>query len=228
MLYLFDAAKPWQMSFQDPATVVMNSLIDLHHDIMFFLLLIIVFVGFFMVRILQLFLFKPDANLPSELNHNTFIEIVWTTIPSIILFIIAIPSFSLLYLMEELKTPEVNLKVIGHQWYWSYEYHSASENIMYDDVRMVLEEDLNVGQFRLLETDPYLNLPLNTNIRVLVTSDDVIHSWTVPSFGLKMDAVPGRLNQVFLHIDRPGIFYGQCSEICGINHGFMPIAISVK
>lgn len=229
-IILCDAPKPWQLFFQDPATITMNSLIDLHHDIMFFLILIIIFVAYFMVKILTDFTFKKvDSTLPSSLTHNTFIEVVWTTIPSIILFIIAIPSFSLLYLMDELRHPEVTLKVIGHQWYWSYEYHDPKlEDVtpmIEHEARMIAEDDLEEGSFRLLETEPSLLLPTDTNIRVLVTSDDVLHSWAVPSFAIKMDAVPGRLNQVFLNISRPGVFYGQCSEICGINHAFMPITI---
>jgi len=216
------------MSFQDPATISMNSLIDLHHDIMFFLILIIVFVGYFIINIVNEFTISQiDCLLPSSVAHNTTLEIIWTTIPSLILFIIAIPSFSLLYLMEELRNPEVTLKVIGHQWYWSYEYHDPKfeKEMVECESRLVSEEDLEFGSFRLLEAKPALILPVDTNIRVLITSDDVIHSWSVPSFGIKMDAVPGRLNQVFLNIARTGVYYGQCSEICGINHGFMPITI---
>jgi heme/copper-type cytochrome/quinol oxidase subunit 2 len=230
LFFFYDAPRNWQMSFQDPATITMNSLIDLHHDIMFFLILITGFVSYFFYIIIRDFtIYKIDNKLPSDVTHNVFIEVIWTTIPSIILFIIAIPSFSLLYLMEELKDPEVTLKVIGHQWYWSYEYHDPKLEevlpVIEHESRMVYEEDLEFGAFRLLEAEPALVLPTNTNIRILITSDDVIHSWAVPSFGIKMDAVPGRLNQVFLNISRPGVFYGQCSEICGVNHGFMPITI---
>ena len=235
IIILLDAAKPWQMTFKDPATIAMNNLIDLHHDIMFFLILISVFIAYFLIQIINEFNFdkvywhKDLIILPSDQNSNTTLEIAWTIIPSLILFIIAIPSFSLLYTMEAQtiwSKPDLTLKVIGHQWYWGYEYESHQEI----ELRMELEEDLLVnffeeGGFRLLETNAKLVLPTFKRIRLLITSDDVIHSWSVPSFAIKVDAVPGRLNQVFLKIIRNGIYYGQCSEICGINHGFMPIAI---
>ena len=228
---ILDAAKFWQMTFQDPATIAMNNLIDLHHDIMFFLILISFFVSYFLVQILNSFTFETNTNdlLPSDINHNTLLEIIWTVIPSLILFIIAIPSFSLLYTMESQtiwSRPDLTIKVIGHQWYWGYEYESFSEI----ELRMQTEDELlenffEEGGFRLLETNNKLVLPVDKRIRLLVTSDDVIHSWTIPSFAVKIDAIPGRLNQVFLRILRPGLYYGQCSEICGINHGFMPISI---
>jgi len=227
-IILLDAAKSWQFSFQDPATIAMNNLIDLHHDIMFFLILISIFVGYFLIVILQNFTFTSSKEPISEITHNTFLEIVWTVVPSVILFIIAIPSFSLLYTMEAQtiwSKPDLTLKIIGHQWYWGYEYESFSEV----EFRLQNEEDILQnffeGGFRLLETNLKLVLPVEKKIRLLMTSDDVIHSWALPSFAIKVDAVPGRLNQVFLKIIREGVYYGQCSEICGINHGFMPISI---
>lgn len=228
--FLYDAARPWQMTFQDPATIAMNNLIDLHHDIMFFLVLISIFVAYFLFQILNRFTFDTNWSvLPSKVIHNTFLEIIWTLIPSFILFIIAIPSFSLLYTMESQAIwtkPDLTLKVIGHQWYWGYEYEAFPEI----ELRLQTEDELlenfaQEGGFRLLETNSKLVLPVNKKIRLLITSDDVIHSWTIPSFAVKVDAVPGRLNQVFLKILRSGVYYGQCSEICGINHGFMPIAV---
>ncbi len=162
-------------------------------------------------------------------EHHEKLEQWWTIIPALILITIAIPSFSLLYIMETQAIwvrPDLTLKIIGHQWYWGYEY----ENFAEIELRMQSEEDLLLtenGGFRLLETNTKLVLPINQKIRLLITSDDVIHSWTIPSFGIKVDAVPGRLNQVFVKILRPGIYYGQCSEICGINHGFMPISVFV-
>ena len=218
------------MTFQDPATIAMNNLIDLHHDIMFFLILISIFVAYFLFQILNRFTFDTNWRvLPSRVTHNTFLEVIWTLIPSFILFIIAIPSFSLLYTMESQAIwtkPDLTLKVIGHQWYWGYEYEAYPEI----ELRLQTEDELlenftQEGGFRLLETNSKLILPVNKKIRLLITSDDVIHSWTIPSFAIKVDAVPGRLNQVFLKILRSGVYYGQCSEICGINHGFMPIAI---
>lgn len=231
--FIYDIASPWQMSFQDPATIAMNNLIDLHHDIMFFLILIVLFVAYFLIRAITKFNFKnnKDDLLPSDITHNTLLEIIWTIIPSIILFIIAIPSFSLLYTMEAQtiwSRPDLTLKIIGHQWYWGYEYESCAElesRMMTEEE--ILEEDIDIDSygFRLLETNHKLVLPIEKRIRLLITSDDVIHSWTIPSFGIKVDAIPGRLNQVFLRILRPGVYYGQCSEICGINHGFMPIGV---
>ena len=141
--------------------------------------------------------------------------------------IIAIPSFALLYSLDEVVNPSMTLKVIGHQWYWSYEYSDSSnpKNILNFDSYMKSEEDLTLGNFRLLEVDNRIVLPIKIHIRLLVTAADVLHSWAVPSLGIKVDACPGRLNQVFLFLKREGVFYGQCSEICGINHGFMPIVV---
>lgn len=230
-MQLFDAARPWQMTFQDPATLAMNNLIDLHHDIMFFLILISIFVAYFLVYILKVYTFHNSSLfvLPSGITHNTVLEIIWTVIPSLILLIIAIPSFSLLYTMEAQNIwakPDLTLKIIGHQWYWGYEFEGTPEvEFRMQSETELLENFSEQGGFRLLETDKKLILPINKNIRLLITSDDVIHSWTIPSFAIKVDAVPGRLNQVFLKILRSGVYYGQCSEICGINHGFMPISI---
>jgi len=161
------------------------------------------------------------------------LEIIWTLVPSFILILIAIPSFALLYAMDEVVTPAITLKVIGRQWYWSYEYSDyyltllsdgASSSLNFDSY-MIPEDELAVGQLRLLEVDNPVVLPINTHIRVIISAADVLHSWAIPSLGVKMDAVPGRLNQASIFIKRPGTYYGQCSEICGVNHGFMPIVI---
>ena len=153
------------------------------------------------------------------------IETIWTIIPAIILVTLALPSLRLLYLLDELTAPNITLKVIGHQWYWSYEY-SEFPNILFDSF-IIPSIDLNPGDFRLLEVDNRLVLPIKSEIRVLVSSIDVIHSWTVPSLGVKADAIPGRLNQLTINSSRPGVFYGQCSEICGANHSFMPIILEI-
>ncbi len=227
---LFDVANTSQIGFQDPATFVMHHLIDLHHDIMFFLILISIFVSFILCEILLSFGFYTNKELlPSNVYHHTLLEVVWTLVPTAILLCIAVPSFNLLYIIDYqllYASPSATIKVIGHQWYWGYEYNELPEV----EVRMQSEADLfadvsGTSCFRLLETDNYLVLPTNEPLRFLVTSTDVIHSWAVPSLGIKIDATPGRLNQVLTIIDRPGIFYGQCSEICGVNHGFMPIAV---
>jgi len=180
----------------------------------------------------------------SKVTHEHVLEIVWTLVPSIVLILIAIPSFALLYAMDEVISPSITLKVIGHQWYWSYEYSDFdvlaaingkaeafnNYNINFTSY-MVPEDELELGQFRLLEVDNPVVLPINTHVRVIITAGDVLHAWAVPSLGVKMDAVPGRLNQTSIYIKRPGKYFGQCSELCGVNHGFMPIvvhAVSLK
>jgi cytochrome c oxidase subunit 2 len=241
-----DVAEDWQIGFQDPATPIMQGIIDLHHDLFFFLVIVCVFVFWILSRTIYLFLESiPEVSeenskraetlsgeffyrLPSRMTHHTNLEIIWTVIPSIILLLVAIPSFSLLYAMDEIVNPSLTVKIIGRQWYWSYEHGDASfrdyEQFQYDSY-MILSEDLENNQYRLLETDNSLVLPTKINVRLLVTSSDVLHSWAVPSLGVKMDACPGRLNQLSLYIKREGTFYGQCSEICGVNHGFMPIQV---
>lgn len=224
-----DAAESWQIGFQAPATPLMEAIINFHNYIMFFM----VGVGGFVMWLLGrcLFFYSSEANKDSidNFTHATVVEIVWTILPAFILVLIAVPSFSLLYSMDDILEPAITLKVVGHQWYWSYEY---SDEILKDyegdinfDSYMVAEENLQPGHFRLLEVDNRVVLPINTHIRVLVTAADVLHSWAVPSFGVKVDACPGRLNQTTLFIKTEGRFYGQCSELCGTNHGFMPIVV---
>lgn len=160
-------------------------------------------------------------------NHSTKIEIIWTLIPSFILVLIAVPSFGLLYAMDDVIDPEVTIKTIGHQWYWSYEYTdyiSTIGKISFDSY-MLPETELTLGQLRLLEVDNSVVLPVGVYIRINVTAADVLHSWAVPSLGIKIDAVPHRINSGVIFLQRTGIFYGQCSEICGVNHGFMPIVV---
>jgi cytochrome c oxidase subunit 2 len=226
-LCLLDYAHPWQISFQDPATPVMEGIIALHHDLMFVLSIIGVSVIWLLLRTTYLFYYKNNPS-PFIITHGTTIEIIWTITPSIILMVIAVPSFALLYSIDEVIDPAVTLKVIGHQWYWSYEYSDYSDingNSINFDSYMINDDDLQQGQIRLLEVDNRVILPSNTHIRALVTATDVLHSWAIPSLGVKMDACPGRLNQVSIFIKREGVFFGQCSEICGIQHGFMPIVI---
>lgn len=227
--------------FQEPVTPIMEGIVDLHNQIMFYLIVILTFV-LYMFTIILLDFYKPfahpknvaDLNFRSvilsgrNLTHGTTLEIVWTVTPSIILLLIAVPSFALLYSMDEVIDPSLTFKAIGHQWYWSYQY---SDYIVTDDINvnfdsyMVPTEELKPGQFRLLEVDNQVVLPIYTHIRLLVTATDVLHSWAVPSLGVKIDCVPGRLNQVSLFIKKEGLYFGQCSELCGVNHGFMPIAV---
>jgi cytochrome c oxidase subunit 2 len=225
---LLDYAHPWQISFQDPATPVMEGIIALHHDLMFVLSIIGTAVTWLLLRTTYMFYYKNNP-VPSNITHGTTIEIIWTITPSIILMVIAVPSFALLYSIDEVIDPSVTLKAIGHQWYWSYEYsdYATIENgdSLNFDSYMINSNDLTKGSFRLLEVDNRVILPTNSHIRLLVTAADVLHSWAVPSFGVKIDACPGRLSQGSLFIKRDGVYYGQCSEICGVNHGFMPIVI---
>ena len=222
-----DAPEPWQMMFQDPATPISAGIIDLHHDIWTFLTFILIFVVWMLAR--TLYHFNAANNpIPSKIIHGTTIEVAWTVTPSLILMIIAIPSFALLYSMDEIVDPAITIKAIGHQWYWTYEYSDYSkqdnQSIVYDSY-MIAEDDLEPGQLRLLEVDNRVVLPVNTHVRVIITGADVLHSWAIPSLGVKTDAVPGRLNQANIFLQREGVFYGQCSELCGTNHGFMPIVV---
>jgi cytochrome c oxidase subunit II len=225
---LCDAAEPWQLGFQDAATPMMQGIIDLHHDIFFFLILILVFVLWMLVR--ALWHFNEQTNpIPQRIVHGTTIEIIWTIFPSVILLFIAIPSFALLYSMDGvLVDPAITIKAIGHQWYWTYEYsdyNSSDEQSLTFDSYMIPEDDLELGQLRLLEVDNRVVVPAKTHLRMIVTSADVLHSWAVPSLGVKCDAVPGRLNLTSILVQREGVYYGQCSEICGTNHAFMPIVV---
>jgi cytochrome c oxidase subunit 2 len=172
-----------------------------------------------------LFRFSRKRNpVPQKFSHNSLIEVLWTVIPVIVLVIIAIPSFRLLYYMDRTTEAEMTIKAIGHQWYWSYEYPELGEDFTFDAF-MLAEDELEEGQLRLLETDESVVVPVDTNIRLLVTADDVLHAWTIPSFGIKIDAVPGRINEGWFRVDAEGIYYGQCSELCGREHAFMPIRV---
>jgi cytochrome c oxidase subunit 2 len=226
-IFYFDVPEYWQIGFQDPATPVMEGIINFHNDLVFFLIIIVVFVTWILARCIFFFNEKQNPKIDNFV-HGTTIEIIWTTIPAFILLFIAIPSFALLYSMDEIIDPILTIKVIGNQWYWSYEYsdhYELTNDSLFFDSYMIQEDELDLGQFRLLEVDNRVVVPIKTHIRILVTASDVLHSWAIPSLGIKLDACPGRLNQTSMFIKREGIFYGQCSEICGINHGFMPIVI---
>lgn len=242
MFYNVLEASKWQIGFQDPATPIAGRIIEIHHHVFFFLLIVLIFVSWMIFRILNRFwavLPQNDNKFNSnelkiisqlsrlKLTHNTTIEIIWTLIPSFILILIAIPSFGLLYAMDDIIDPEVTIKAVGHQWYWSYEYSdyvSSVGKISFDSY-MIPEAELSLGQLRLLEVDNSVVLPKGVYVRVNVTGADVLHSWAVPSLGIKIDAVPHRINSGIIFLQRTGVFYGQCSEICGVNHGFMPIVV---
>lgn len=228
LLSFSDAASNWQIGFQDSATPYMEGILNFHNNIMFFIVMIVLFTSWLLFRCLVLY--DKDKNpIPEKFTHSTLLEVVWTTLPAVILMIIAVPSFALLYSLDEIINPSITLKVVGHQWYWSYEYSDYKDlkgqtNLEFDSY-MKSDDDLTKGSFRLLEVDNRVVLPVQTHVRVLVTAADVLHSWAIPSLGVKVDACPGRLNQVFIFLKREGVFYGQCSEICGVNHGFMPIVV---
>lgn len=213
---------PWQINLQDAATPVMENihsfnvlLISIITAIVLFVLVLLVIVA---VR------FNERANpVPSKTSHNTMIEVAWTVVPVLILVAIAIPSFRLLHLELNIPKPDLTVKVTGHQWYWSYEY--PDNGGFGFDSYLVAEKDLKPGQPRLLAVDNEVVVPINKNIRIQVTAADVIHSFAVPSFGVKIDAMPGRLNESWFKITREGVYYGQCSELCGRDHAFMPIAV---
>lgn len=246
---LFDFSRPKQMGFQDPATPIMEGIIDLHHHIFFFLVVILFLVVWLLVQVVDIFYYLPfllhetplkflniqykilrSLRVSGRFTHSYMLEIIWTIIPTLVLVAIAIPSFALLYSIDEVINPSITLKAIGHQWYWSYEFtdYNKFANEIMDinfDSFMIPEDELILKELRLLEVDNLVILPIRTHIRVIVSAADVLHSWAIPSLGVKIDAVPGRLNQTTIFIKRGGLYYGQCSEICGVNHGFMPIAI---
>lgn len=223
-----DIATPWGIYFQDSATPQMEGLIELHDNIMYYLVVILFAVGWILLSIVRNYIETKSPIAHKYLIHGTLIELLWTITPAIILILIAFPSFKLLYLMDEVSDPSMSVLAEGHQWYWSYQYpdflDSNGELIDFDSY-IVPESDLEEGGLRMLEVDNRVYLPELTHVRFIVSAGDVIHSFAVPSLGIKCDAYPGRLNQVSLFINREGVFYGQCSEICGILHSSMPIVI---
>lgn len=216
-------AIPWQMGFQDPGAVGMERIISFHNMLLVIITLIVLFV--FALLLIIMLRFNKTANpTPSKTTHNTFIEIVWTVVPIMILVFIAIPSFKLLYFKDRIPAADMTIKATGNQWYWSYEYPDSNFGF---DTFIVEDADLKPGQLRLLTTDNHVVVPVGKTVRVLVTAVDVIHSWAVPAFGVKTDGEPGRINETWFRADKEGTYYGQCSELCGIRHGFMPIMVEV-
>ena len=216
------APEEWQLYFQPALSPIMERVRDLHD----LLLWIITGITLFVLGLIGYACWRFRASrsaVPSKRTHHTLLEITWTAVPVLILVVIAIPSFKLLYYQEVVPEAEMTVKTIGRQWYWTYEYPDHG-NFTFDQT-MVPEGQEQPGQRRLLDVDNRVVLPINTNIRVLVTGSDVIHSWSVPSLGIKQDAVPGRLNETWIRLDAPGVYYGQCYELCGVYHPYMPIAI---
>lgn len=216
------AAVPEQLYFQHPASPSMEKIVAFHDGMLIMTTAIAVFVLILLVIVVVRFNAKANP-VPSKTTHNTMLEVVWTGIPVLILLVVVIYSMKLLYFVERVPESEMTLKVTGYQWYWGYEYpdNGGINFLSY----LVPQEDLKEGQLRLLTTDNEVVLPVDTTIRIQVTAADVLHSFAVPAFGIKIDAVPGKLNETWVKIERPGMYYGQCSELCGQGHGFMPIMI---
>jgi len=212
----------WQLGFQTPASPVKERIENLHN----WLLVLITLITLFVLGLLAIVIVKFNARahpVPTRTTHNTLIEIIWTVVPVMILVVMAVPSFRLLYYLDRAPNADMTIKVTGHQWYWSYNYPDQ-DNFGFDSY-LVADKDLKQGQPRLLAVDNELVLPAETTVRVLVTSTDVMHSWLVPSLGVQMYAVPGRTNETWVRVNEPGVYYGQCNQICGVNHGYMPITI---
>nr|ACJ43950.1 cytochrome c oxidase subunit 2 [Tylototriton asperrimus] len=210
-------AHPSQLGFQDAASPIMEELLHFHDHALMAVFLISTLVLYIITTMMTTKLTNTNAMDAQE------IEMVWTIMPAIILIVIALPSLRILYLMDEINDPHLTVKAIGHQWYWSYEFTNY-EDLVFDSY-MLPTQNLTPGQFRLLEVDNRMVVPMESPIRMLISAEDVLHSWAVPSMGVKTDAIPGRLNQTTFIASRPGVFYGQCSEICGANHSFMPIVV---
>ena len=221
---LANQPKDWQLGFQEAASSSMRDIVNFHDKILLPIIIAIsVFVLFLMVY--ACIRFRASANpVPSKRTHNVAVEVLWTLIPCLILIVMAVPSFKILYSQDTIPKADVTVKAIGYQWYWGYEY--PDENIIFDSY-MIEDKDLKVNQPRLLAVDNEVVVPVNKVIKVLITANDVLHAWALPSFGVKRDAVPGRINETWFKAEKVGTYYGQCSELCGIQHAFMPIAVRV-
>lgn len=217
-----DAPELWKVGFQEEATPIQAGIIDFHNQAMYYLVIILTVVTYMLIaRIFS----NKSINWYRAFNHSTIIELIWTILPGVILILIAIPSLKLLYALDDLPKPSVTLKATGAQWYWSYEINDIEGLDINFDSYTKNDEDLEVGELRLLDVDNRVFLPINTPIRLLITGQDVIHSFFVPSLGVKMDAIPGRINHSSIYLLREGVYYGQCTELCGQSHHKMSIVI---
>jgi len=217
--------EPWQLGFQKPATEHMANVISFHD---YLLMPIITGITLFVLFLIGYVCFRFNKNrnpVPSNTTHNTLVEILWTVIPVIILIVIAIPSFRLLYTVERIPESDITIKATGNQWYWTYEYPDYG-NFSFDSI-MLEDEELGKDDYRLLSADTSIVVPVGKVIKILITSNDVLHAWAIPAFGIKMDAIPGKINETWFKAEYEGKFYGQCSELCGIRHAFMPINVEV-
>ena len=221
---LANEPKDWQLGFQKSASKSMDDIVWFHD---YMLVPIITAITAFVLFLLLYVCVRYRASrnkIPSTTSHNTIIEVIWTIVPCLILIVMAVPSFKVLYSQDEIPKADVTIKAIGYQWYWGYEY--PDENIIFDSY-MIDEKDLKDNQPRLLAVDNAVYVPVNKVVKVMITANDVLHAWALPSFGVKRDAIPGRINETWFKADRTGTFYGQCSELCGIKHAFMPITVHV-
>ena len=216
--------KDWQLGFQEAASESMRDIISFHDNLLLPIIVAIsAFVLFLMLYVCVKFRASANPN-PSKRTHNVAVEVLWTLIPCLILIVIAVPSFKILYKQDAIPKADLTIKAIGYQWYWGYEY--PDENIIFDSY-MVEDKDLKANQPRLLAVDNEVVVPVNKVVKVLITANDVLHAWALPSFGVKRDAVPGRINETWFKAEKTGTYYGQCSELCGIKHAFMPITVKV-
>jgi cytochrome c oxidase subunit 2 len=219
-----DQPKPWHLGFQDSVTPIMDKFVDFHDILLYLIIAITIFVFLLIIYVCYKFSAKNNP-VPSKTSHNTLIEIIWTVVPVLILVAITVPSMRTLYYNETIpEDAEMTLKVIGKQWFWSYQY--PDQGLAFDSY-MIADEDLKEGDLRLLTVDNAVVLPVDTTIRIQSTGGDVIHNWAVPAFGTKLEAVPGRLNEGWIRVNEVGTYYGQCSELCGTGHGFMPVMVRV-
>ena len=221
---LADQPKDWQLGFQNPASDGMRDIVNFHNNLLLPIIIAIsVFVLFLMLYACVRFRASANPN-PSKRTHNVTVEILWTLIPCLILIVMAVPSFKILYKQDTIPKADLTIKAVGYQWYWGYEY--PDENIIFDSY-MIEEKDLKSDQPRLLSVDNEVVVPVNKVVKVLITANDVLHAWALPAFGVKRDAVPGRINETWFKAEKEGTYYGQCSELCGIKHAFMPITVKV-
>ena len=219
-----EGPQPWEMNFQPAATPIAEEAHRFHTHLLWIIAAISVFVLALLIYVMVRFNAKAHP-VPSKTSHNTLVEVLWTVIPVLILVGIAIPSFKLMYAADRIEDPEMTIKAIGNQWYWTYEYPDHG-NFTFDAV-LVPEAELTDPTKRLLETDNRVVVPVDTNIRILTTGSDVIHSWTIPAFHVKIDSIPGHTNESWFRVTKEGTYYGQCSELCGVNHAYMPIMVEV-
>jgi len=215
---------PWQVTFQPPATPVMSEIERFHGFLMEIMTGVVVVVLALLLYVCLRFNAKTNP-IPAKFSHNVLVEVIWTLIPVILLIIIAIPSFRILSQAEKIPKSDLTIKVVGNQWYWTYSYPDNGGFTF--DSNMIEDKDIKPGQLRLLEVDNRILVPVGKVVRFVVTAADVIHSFAVPAFGIKTDAVPGKIHETWIKVDKLGVYYGQCSELCGVNHGYMPIAVEV-